>query len=148
MIWGCISRNGRSQLKIYETGVHVNGDIFERLLRERLQNEMLQRQADVFMFDNASCLRVSRVSRFFRDENIQILDWSGNNPDMNPIENAWFILKRRVGQLLPKGQDDLVRKISSAWEIVVTREYCVKLVMSMPDRIAEVIKNRGGPTKY
>ena len=42
MIWGCISRNGRSQLKIYKTGVHVNGEICERLLRERLQNEMLQ----------------------------------------------------------------------------------------------------------
>ena len=147
MIWGCISRNG-SQLKFYETGVHVNGEKFERLLREMLQNEMLQRQADVFMHDNASCHRVSRVSRIFREEKFQVLDWSGNSPVMNPIENAWRILKRRVGKLLPKGQDDLVRKISSAWKIVITPEYCEKLAISMPDRIAEVIKSRGGPTKY
>ena len=41
MIWGCINRNGRRQFKIYETGVHRIGEIYERLLRERLQNEML-----------------------------------------------------------------------------------------------------------
>ena len=74
MIWGCISRNGRSQLEIYETGVHVNGEIYERLLRERLQSEMLQHQAAIFMHDNAPCYRASRVSGFFREENIQVLD--------------------------------------------------------------------------
>ena len=49
MIWSCISRNGRSQLKIYKPGVHVNGEIYERLLRERLQNEMLNIIAVVCM---------------------------------------------------------------------------------------------------
>ena len=144
MIWGCISRNSRSQLKIYETGVHVNGKLYERLLRERLQSEMLQHQADVFMRDNFPCHRASRVSRFFWEENIQVLVW----PDINPIEIAWFLLKRKVGQMLPKGQDDLERKISLAWESAITPEYCKKIVVSMPDRIAEVIKNRRGPTKY
>ena len=50
--------------------------------------------------------------------------------------------------MLLKGQDDLVRKISLAWDSVITPEYCEILVMSMPDRITEVIKNRGGLTKY
>ena len=77
MIWGCISRNGRSQLKILQTGVHVNGGF----------------------------------PIFFRKEIIHLLDWPGNSPDINPIENAWFILMRKVGQTLPKGQDDVVRKI-------------------------------------
>ena len=34
LIWDCISRNGRSQLKLYETAVHVNGEIYEHLIRE------------------------------------------------------------------------------------------------------------------
>ena len=50
-------------------------------------------------------------SDFFREENIQALCWPGNSQDINPIENAWFILKRKVGQMLAKGQDNL-RKIS------------------------------------
>ena len=62
MVWGCISRNGRHQLKIYETGVHVNGEIYERFLPERLQSDMLQHQADTFMHDNAPCYTTSRVS--------------------------------------------------------------------------------------
>ena len=92
LIWGCISRNGRSQLNINETDVHLNGEIYERLLRERPQNEMLQHQTDICMDYNAPCHRASRVSRFFREENIQLMDWSGNSPEISPIENAWFIL--------------------------------------------------------
>ena len=121
MIWGCISRNGRSQLKIFETDLHLNGEKYERLLRERIQNEMLQHQADVCMHDNDLCHRASRVSRFFREESIQLLDWSGNSPDINAIENSWSILNRKVGQMLPKGQGDLVRKVSLAWECYYTR---------------------------
>ena len=96
------------------------------------------------MHDNAPCHRAIIVSRFFRQENIQVLDWPGNSPDINPIENALFILKRRGGQMLRKGQDNLERKIL---ESVITPENCEKIVMSMPDRITEVIKNRGGLTK-
>ena len=97
MIWCCISRNGCSQLKIYETGVHVNREIYERLLRERLQSEMLQHQTYIFMLVNAPCQRASIAYRFFREENFQVLDWRENYPDINPIEIAWFILKREVG---------------------------------------------------
>ena len=60
---------------------------------------------------------------FFLEENIQLFDRSRNSPDMNPIENAWFILKRKVGQRIPKRPDDLVRKYSLAWESVITPEY-------------------------
>ena len=59
MICGFISRNDRSQLKMYETGVHVNRERYERLLQERLQSEMLQHQADIFMHGNAPCHRAS-----------------------------------------------------------------------------------------
>ena len=72
---------------------------------------MLQHQADIFMHDNAPCHRASRISRFLREENSQVLDGPGNSPDINPIESAWFILKLKVRQMLPSGQDYLVRNI-------------------------------------
>ena len=50
--------------------------------------------------------------------------------------------------MIPRGQDDLVRNVSLAWESVITNENCEKLVLSIPDRIAEVIENRGGPTRF
>ena len=97
MKWGCISRNGRSQLRIFEIDVHLNGERYERLLRQRLQNEMLQHQAAICMQVNSPCHRARRFSRCFREENFQLLDWSGISPDINPIEKAWFILKQKVG---------------------------------------------------
>ena len=67
---------------------------------------MLQHPADIFMHDNAPCHRASRVSRFCWEENIQVLDWPGNSPDINPMETAWFYLKRKIGPMLPTGQND------------------------------------------
>jgi hypothetical protein len=29
-------------------------------------------------------------------EKFSILDWSGNSPDMNPIENCWSHMKRKL----------------------------------------------------
>ena len=78
-----------------------------------LQTELLRHQADIFMHDNAPSHNAGRVSRFLRNENLEVLDWPGISPDMNPIEKAWFILKRKVGQMLPKGLYDLVK--NSHW---------------------------------
>ena len=121
MTWHRISLNGCFQLKIHGNGVHVNGEIYERLIRERLQSETLQKQADMLMQDNAPCHRASRVPRVFDEKNFQVLDWLRNSPDINPIKNAKFILMRQVGQMLPKGEVHL-GNFSLAWESIITPE--------------------------
>ena len=44
----------------------------------------------------------------------------------------------------PPGITRTRKKYSLAWDSVISE----KLTISMPNRIAEVIKNRGEPTKY
>jgi len=41
----------------------------------------------IFMQDGAPCHKGRMVTKYLEGKNIDILDWPGNLPDMNPIEN-------------------------------------------------------------
>jgi len=36
------------------------------------------------------------VKNFLSDNNIAVLKWPGNSPDLNPIENLWAIIKKEL----------------------------------------------------
>ncbi len=38
---------------------------------------------------------------------VTVLDWPENSPDLNPIENIWDIVKRKMRDTRPHNADDL-----------------------------------------
>ena len=40
------------------------------------------------MQDNAPCHRAMEVMDFFKAENVTVMDWPPQSPDLNPIENV------------------------------------------------------------
>ena len=68
---------------------------------------------------------------------------------MNPIENLWDELNRKVRKHkpLPKNKDDLWQILQEEWKNI-NEDIYKNLIDSMPWHIAAVIANKGYPTKY
>lgn len=50
------------------------------------------------MQDNVPCHIAKRVLELFSEQNIQVLKWPAQRPDLNPIENLWKIFGDKVTQ--------------------------------------------------
>lgn len=52
--------------------------------------------AVILLHDNAISLMARVIINFLEEHNICVLDWSAQSSDLNPIEQAWDMLPRRV----------------------------------------------------
>ncbi len=113
-----------------------------------LPSEKLYGDADfIFQQDLAPVHTAKGTKSWFNDHGVTVLDWPANSPDVNPIENLWSIVKRKMKDTRPNNGDDLKAALKATWASI-TPEQCHRLIASMPRRIDAVIHAKGGPTKY
>ena len=91
------------------SGTTMNGEKYVKALQEKLQLHMTVHHCDIFMHDGAPCHRSRVVKKFLGEKNIRRLDWPGNSPDLNPIENLWMLLKNKVSEKQPTSANTCVR---------------------------------------
>ena len=105
----------------------------------------------IFQQDLAPCHSSRKTVKFFQENQVSVLDWPGNSPNLNPIENLWAIVtgKCRLRKTDCTTSRKLVEAIIYIWyhddEIL---EKCKKLVESMPTRVNDLLKPKGGHIKY
>lgn len=147
-VWGLISWNGIVALKRVEgnlDGARYRQTIINDL-DENLENSRIIEP--IFVQDNAPAHRARATIDFLRTRGIRVLDWPGNSPDLNPIENLWADVNRRVNSaLLPRNCEELWDAVLTAWQETDVA-LLHKLYKSLPSRVQNVIKMRGGPTRY
>lgn len=103
----------------------------------------------IFQQDNAPIHTARSTITWLEERNIEILPWPALSPDLNPIENLWGILTRRVYKNGKQFNtlNELKNAILNEWD-QISLEEVRNLIMSMPNRIFSVILNSGAKTKY
>lgn len=150
MFWGSFSFEGVGSL-FPCTGM-MNAEKYIGVIQQKVVRDMeraFPTGGGIFQQDLAPCHTAKKVKKFFEEKRINVLDWPGNSPDLNPIENLWSIVKTRLLKKDCTTKTKLIEAIIDVWyrdqEIA---QNCQKLVESMPKRVKELIKNRGGHISY
>ena len=149
-IWGCFGYNNTGRQEIFDEVINSKKYI-EVLSNKMLPSvEMLGLNLSDFIFqdDSAPIHRSRIVNKWKNDNNIESLEWCGNSPDLNPIENLWKILKLKIAKYKPTNKLLLKRAIVKVWREEIPVEICRGLIESMDRRCKAVLKNKGGHTKY
>ena len=148
MVWGCFSWMGRGSLEFLDKNERMNSERYINILQSKLPMIMNLHGTDIFMQDGAPCHTAKKSMAWFHSNHVSVLEWPGNSPDINPIENLWKLMKRKVSAKNPSSLDDLKQVIKEVWVMEITQQLCHQLCESMPRRIAAVISAKGGSTKY
>lgn len=148
MVWAGVSLYARTDLVMIEYGsLTANRYIQQCLADHVVPFAHFIGQDFLLMQDNARPHVARVVTEYLEEVNIQRLEWPPRSPDLNAIEHVWDMLGRRVRNRHPETLPDLRTALLEEWENIPQQaiQICIE---SMPRRMEEVIRTRGGNTRY
>lgn len=150
MIWSCFG------YKSVGYACRVDGGIDAAMYQNILADEMIRsvewcvddEKDYIFWQDNASSHKAATTMKWFEENDVKLIEVPANSPDLNPIENLWWIIKCHIHQKGPfSNKETLFDVFADEWNKLETN-LLEKLIESMPQRIEAVIKAKGDATKW
>ncbi|KAG0770512.1 hypothetical protein G6F22_017224 [Rhizopus arrhizus] len=125
-------------------------DELERTIEYGTNKLRLERHQVIFQHDNDPKHTSKLVKEYLEQQSYNILEWPAQSPDLNPIENMWSLLKRRLNdyETAPKGMNKLYERVTKVWYDLMKPEECQKIIETMPKRINQCIKDKERWTDY
>ncbi|GFX78547.1 transposable element Tc3 transposase [Trichonephila clavipes] len=148
MVWAVVMMDGHTDLHFFDTGSvtaqRYRDEVFEPyvcLFRGAVGPNF------IFMDDNAPCHQAVLIGDFLETENIQLISWPANCPDLNPIEHVWDMFGREIAALShpPSFVTELKRALEEAWNRL-NPQIIHHLIASMVNRCAASLAVRGDYT--
>ena len=149
--WGCFSGKGLGYCYTFNENMDANllQDILGTHLVEsaKLHYDVAHAEAWRFLQDNAPQHKSVLVRTWLFNHGIQCIDFPPYSPDLNPIENLWADLARRVEKFQCETMEELQDIVAEEWK-ETDPEYLRSLARSMPKRCQAVIDAKGDHTKF
>ncbi|GFW27356.1 transposable element Tcb2 transposase [Trichonephila clavipes] len=150
MVWGGISIGGRTDLHIIR-----NGTLTGRRYADEILRHLVIPYAGaigyffVFQDDNARPHRARLVENMLKAETIHRTEWRACSSDLNPIENVWDMLGRRIAARPrpPATVRDLEIALFEEWNSI-PQSLIDNLIASMANRCAAVLAVPGDHMPY
>lgn len=141
-VWGVISKKFERRIFVFTENLNAIG--YLNILKNNLgvdDNDF------IFQDDNDPKHRSKLIKKWKADNNITSLDWPSNSPDLNPIENIWGVMKKKIRKYKHKTIAEFKSNIVKCWN-EIKQEHINNIIDSMPKRIKLVLDNKGGSIKY
>ena len=151
MVWGCMTPQGVGYM--CKIDGRMDAELYTSILQDGFLKTVefyeLDRADLIFQQDNDPKHTSKLASKWFQDNNINVLKWPAQSPDLNPIEHLWHHLKQQLNayKVPAAGMLELWGWVEAEWN-KIPMEVCRNLIESMPRRIEAVIQAKRGPTKY
>ena len=81
--------------------------------------------------------------RFYKENNIVVIDWPAYSPDLNPIENVWTYIQGKLSGKKSISMKQIEIEIIKIWESI-PKIQIEKTCESIYDRIGDCIEMKGG----
>jgi hypothetical protein len=143
--------DGPGMMYIIEGRFNQHG--YQRILEEHLYGTIQKYNLDasevIFQHDNAPIHSSNSMKQCFSRQYFGVLSWPAQSSDLNPIENLWAILEKRLNQYdaPPKGIFELWSRVEETFPSIIVDD-CKRIIESMPKQIATVLKSKGKWTKW
>lgn len=151
MVWGAFSAVGRTPLVRvvgFMTGASYT-ELLETVVVHYMCADYGTPDGAIFQEDLAPCHTAKIAKACKAALGLKVLPWVGQSPDLNPIENAWAELERRLRArpVAPKTKDELFTALQEEWASIPSA-YFKKLTESMCRRVRGVVAANGSGTRY
>lgn len=153
--WGAFCANGLVGFHCFTE--NMNGELYRDILTKNLftsATRILGRRW-TFQQDNDPKHRAKLTTILLQEKCPRVLDWPSYSPDLNPIENLWAIMKKKVEKRVNQrivqkksvGLDDFLSIIRSEWENL-SLDLLSNLCAGMKKRLEDVIEKEGQIIKH
>lgn len=149
MVWAGIMTGKRTDLVFPEGNLSAASYINEILEPVVLPFSSQIGSEFIFMHDNARPHTARITTDWFEAQEIHMLPWPAQSPDLNPIEHAWDQLQRSILPHLASitTRVQLCSLLQDHWR-QIPQDSLDTLISSMPRRCQSVLNARGGNTIY
>jgi transposase len=150
-LWACMTANGVGFMAKIDNGLDAN--LYREILNGELADTVkwygMNWDQIIFQHDNDPKHTAILTCEWIIQSGLHVIHWPSQSPDLNPMEHLWAELKRRIRSRpnQPSNLKDLWAAIEEEWN-GIPADFCLRLINTMPSRIQDVLKAKGGQTSW